>query len=287
MITIAGHEVVQDPINIDDGALDNISNNETLYATNSSSLSGLFNESMTNNGTSFVIPGRGDGVLDLTYDPTNIDGGGSSNNDLLIDDNGIQVIPNNHFVLLVVGMAGLFFLVACVCVILRDYCWKKYSIDICFGNGPQRAHNANTSSATPWSMDYYGASTFVHQEILRARRAALLEELRNNVNNGGGHRRGSGPDFEEQNRRREEAVVKRREARRIWYEGYLKPYTMVRFSLCVFYSLFHKESNSTLFAFHLNIIGRRRKGYRICIIRRECCVYCCSFCFKCRRSSST
>ena len=192
-----------------------------FFNTSSSSGVDLFNNN-TNTSTT--------NLTDTEFGGNNITGNFSSldvvDDDLIVDDS-VQYIPNNHFVLMVMGMAALFFLLAVLCVLLRDYCWKKYGIDICCGNGP-KDHNANASSATPWSVDYYGVNYYAHLQTMSARRAALLEELQNLGMQGGVGGEITSPQSEEE---REEALAKRREARKIWYEEYLKPYTIVRYTV--------------------------------------------------------
>ena len=113
---------------------------------------------------------------------------------------------------------GLFiFIVACsislviiLSMVVREYYWRKYGVDVCPGTGP-RGRAANVSN-----------------QIMSDQ--AMAMELQRQINE----------EIREQER------LEKRKERRAWYESYIKPYTMVSSfqSFSVVRSVFRQNDTS-------------------------------------------
>ena len=98
---------------------------------------------------------------------------------------------SDHFGLFIFLVACSISLVIMFSMIIREYYWRKYGVDVCPGTGPR------------------GRSRNVASQIMSDQ--AMAVELQRQLNE----------EIREQER------LEKRKERRAWYESYIKPYTMV------------------------------------------------------------
>jgi hypothetical protein len=135
------------------------------------------------------------------------------------DDNDSTSHPfiDDQFGLFVFCISGSIALVVAMTLMIREYYWKKYAIDVCPGlRGPRTSRG--------------GSQPHTSQQINRDRE--LAQELQRELNE------------EERDVERE---AKRKE-RRTWYEAFIKPYTMVSYTVLRGGRLARMDSDCFLFA---------------------------------------
>ena len=102
-----------------------------------------------------------------------------------------QSFVSDHFGLFIFLVACSISFVIMFSMIIREYYWRKYGVDVCPGTGPR------------------GRSRNIASQIMSDQ--AMAVELQRQLNE----------EIREQER------LEKRKERRAWYESYIKPYTMV------------------------------------------------------------